>query len=204
MVNLETLLTRILPTLNAAAFNDLVFWSKADLYQYADECIRDFSRNVAGQILTTLQFLGYGSTYNCDPAVLSVIHVSIDSRSLRTTNGLVQSVLSDTWATDAGPQVTHYLRDECGPTQIRVVPLPVYTSGFEPLRITQHVQAPTVSEASPNLAWPSILGDYIGWKVLAAARRADTEGSMPEISQAANKMASIMESIARAYWGEVQ
>jgi hypothetical protein len=204
-VNVETILSeRVVPALNASAFTDLIWWTKATLYEWATEAVLRLARTSAGIVGTNTQALVTGQgAYSLPSDTLSILHASAATRTLRPANARDLEARSSNWRAVEAVTITHYVRQDEGLGGIVIYPKPA-TGVTGNLSITRHVRPAGVSEASLSLAWPEILGGYIGLRVIAAARTAETEAKMPEAAAIAEQLASVLEQAAAKLWGGVQ
>ena len=204
-VNCETiLLERVVPALNANGFNDLLWWTKTTLYEWVNEAALRMAKAAAGIVDTASQVLVTGQGgYTLPSGTLSILHVTAATKTLRAANARDMEARSSNWRAAEAASITHYVREDEGLSAIRLYPKPI-TGLTGLLSITRHVRPPAVSESSTNLPWPEILGGYIGLRVIAEARTAETEAKMPEAAAVADQLAGVFEQLAAKYWGGVQ
>lgn len=204
-VSCETIFTeRVYPALNATASADLVFWTKATLYEFAHDAVQRFARAVAGLIFTdAVAIVTDQGEYALPARTLSVLHVTAAGRSLRPANGRDLEARSSNWRGDSSVVVSHYARQDEGLSTLRVYPKPA-TGLSGSVKATVHRGPAVVSDLAPTLDWPEVLSGYLGLRVIAAARSAETEAKMPEAAAVAGQICSVVEQAGAALWGGVQ
>lgn len=204
-VNVESLLTSsIYPTLNATAANDLVFWTKATLYEFAHDAVQRLARAAAGLIYTdTVAITTNQGEYALPARTLSVLHVTAAGRSLRPANTRDLEARSANWRGESSVVVSHYARQDHGLTTLRIYPKPA-AGVTGSVKATVHRSPPAVSDAAPTVDWPDVLGGYIALRTIAAARTAETEAKMPEAAAVAAEIGLVIEQAALKLWGGVQ
>jgi hypothetical protein len=204
-VNVETILSeRVVPALNALSFTDLLWWTKTTLYEWANEAALRMAKAAAGIVDTASQSLVTSQgAYTLPDRTLSIIHVSAATKTLRPANARDLEARSTNWRAVESANITHYVREDQGLTALTLHPKPA-TGLTGLLSITRHVRPAPVSEGSPSLPWPEILGGYIGLRVIAAARTAEVEAKMPEAAAIADQLAGVFEQAAANLWGGVQ
>lgn len=203
--NVESLLTSsIYPALNATNPNDLVFWTKNTLYEWAHDAVQRLARAAAGLIFTDTRAIATGTADYLLPArTLSVLHVTAAGRTLRPANARDLEARSSTWRAAEGVVISHYIRQDQGLMSIKIYPKPA-TGLTGAVRATVHLLPPVVSDSAPTVAWPEALGGYIALRTIAAARTAETEAKMPEAAAVAAEIGLVYEQIALKLWGGVQ
>lgn len=204
-VSVEVVLNdRVVPSLNAAAFADLIWWTKATLYEWANEAVQRMARRAAGLVETATSAVTVGEgSYALPARTLSVLHVSAVNRSLAPANVRDLEARDDGWRSRVAVTIKQYVRQDQGLGAIRIYPKPD-TGVSGSVRATVHRAPAAVTEGAPVLAgWPEVLGGYVGLRVIERARASETDAKMPESAAIAAEICGIVEQAAAHYWGEV-
>lgn len=200
-VSVATLITRLLPALNATSLADAQFWTEASLYEWADEAAQCLARTapvfVVRDAATSVQA---GVAVYANPARhVKLIHLALAGARLAPSASRELIALSDTWMTDAGTPA-RWIGDWMGHDYYRLHPTPDTAAGVIETVLAQFPPALTVS--TPTLAAPLVVADYLECRMLAEARRQEGDGAMPDVADAFDKRATLYEAIFTAYWGQ--
>lgn len=200
MIDVSALITAMLPALQAEAVNKLTFWTETELYQWASEALRRLARS-AGVFVerdTSVTVGAGGSTYTLPERHLGVLRISRAGVELEPSTIHELESLSDSWETDAGIP-DRWAGDGAGLDTIRIYPQ--WTAGGALDNVLFRMPA-DVTSGAPTVTTPAVVGDYITWRVLAEARRKESDAAMPEMADHFDQLAGLFEDVSRGYYGE--
>jgi hypothetical protein len=203
-IDFQLILAELYPKLNATDATDLVYWTDAELYQWADEAAKRLARKfgvfVERDASTTI-VLGT-AIYNLPARHISTIHASIAGAALYPNNVQELEALDSDWVRTAGA-TDSFLNDNEGTATIRVYPTPDATITGS-LALIFHRFPVTIAAGTFELVVPLALQEYFTWLMLAEARRKESDASMPEVADHFAARVDLMESVIRSYWGDSQ
>jgi hypothetical protein len=186
--------------LNATSAADLLFWTPAELEQYADEAAEALGR-AAGVFVErdTATVTAAGTPHYATPGRhLSTLHVSLAGRSLRPVSVDELEAKDSAWRTASGT-ISHWARDAAGLGTITLYRVPDLAAA---LAVVYH-SYPDVSAGAPIDA-PAVLGDYLYFSAIEAARGREGQAAMPEVAQAAGRHAEVYRDLFQRYFGGAQ
>lgn len=204
-LDVTTVITNLYPSLNATGSGDLVFWTLTELYQWADEAAKRLARAAAVFIErdTSISLVSLTASYTLPSRHLSVIYVAVNGVGLNAANVRELQALSDTWEGDAcltGETPARWATDFAGLETILLHPAPFDIAN---LQIVQHVFPVEITASAHTLEAPLVVGDYLACRMLAEARRKESDAQMPEIAAAFDQRSSLYEKAFQAYFGGV-
>jgi hypothetical protein len=202
-VNAATVIAELLPALNTVAIADLTFWTKTELYGYADEAVKRLARSVGLFVErdAATAIIPGTATYSLPTRHISTVHVSLGGRALQPAAIQDLEALDDVWPATEDEEPTHYVQDGAGCEQLTLYPkLAVGASGN--IAVIHRQYLATVTEASPAFSAPEAVREYLTFRMLESARSKESKAAMPEVAAWAGQMAGLCEQAAQAYWGE--
>lgn len=204
-LNLAGAIADLYPALNASGAADLVFWTEADLYEWADEAAKRLARVQGGFVdwddsITVAEGV---PTYNLAAGHLSTIHVSLDGRTLRPATVQELEARDGTWVETESDTVTRWLQDGEGTERIRLWPTPGAAAGVD-LLLIEHRLPETITAEAAVVQAPLCLRDYWPFYVLGEARGKEGKAAMPEVAEWCGEMTQLYERVCREYWGGAQ
>jgi hypothetical protein len=204
-LDLTEVIDGLRPALGAYKYADLVFWDQAELYAFADEAVERLARRTGGFVERDASTAIVASTaaYNAPTRHLSTIHLSIDNKALKEAGVHEIEALNDDWMSAEDDDPDHYIEDFEGTEQVRIYPTPGSGASGN-LGFIFHRYSDDIVVGAATLSAPKVVGDCIGFSVLAEARDKESKGRMPEVAEWARGMAGLLEEAMREYWGEAQ
>ena len=195
------------PLLNASSESDAVFWTEAELYQWADEATQELARLVGIFVErdTTISTANGARSYTLPTRHISSIHVALGNKPLEPASIPELEARDDTWKTGASAaanaDVKRWYGDGDGVEKIGLYKVP---SAIATLAVIHHQFLATIDSGNPTLSAPSPLRDYLLWAVLAEARRKESDSTMPEVAAHADERVKLLRTVFQAYWGVSQ
>lgn len=197
MISLTPWITALYPRLNASTANDLIWWTDAELRQWAEEALKNLARECG--LFTErneLPVFPGGAAYSLPARQISIIHLSLTGRPLRFATVRELEALNRQWQTAQGA-VERYTRDVIGLGTITLYRLPAEAAI---LALLYH-ETPASIEA---VRCPKPVADYFTYAVLGEARAKQGDAAMPEVAAHARERAKLLEAVIRRYWGGAQ
>ena len=204
-LNLAGAIADLYPALNASGTADLVFWTEAELYEWADEAAKRLARVQGGFVerdSSTTLVVGT-HTYTLPARHLSTIHVSLGTRSLRPATVQELEAKDNAWVETAHATVSHWLGDAAGTESARLYPKPA-AGAAGAVAVVFHRHPSAVEVGSAVVKAPLCLRDYWAFHVLGEARGREGKAAMPEVSEWCREMTALYERVCREYWGGAQ
>jgi hypothetical protein len=184
----------------AAEITNTTWVTLNELYQYATDAISLLARST-GVFLTydaSIAVSSPTSTY-----ALPAGHVFTESAwlaggaQLRITPVADLFALDQAWSLTSGaPSRVSF--DAAGPSNAVVYPIPNINGT---LAQVMGSSPPTVTNAAPTVAAPSVLQDMVTYFILSGARGKESDSSMMEVAEHARDRVKMYLSIAQQYWG---
>jgi hypothetical protein len=202
-INLQEVIGDLLPHLNAETIADLVWWSKDDFYNWANEGAKALASRVGLFVErdASISTVSGTASYALPARHLSTIHASIGSglTPLKSASAAELDALDTAWETAAGTpeRFVHRL----GTENIQLYKAP---DSIETLALVFHQYPAEVSDSSPYLTAPAVLREWFLWWVLAEARRQEGDAGMPEVAAHLDERLGLMEAVMKEYWGSAQ
>lgn len=195
MANTTSLITELLPALNAANTIDLVWWTTDELYNYADETVKHLARRAA--VFTDFDSLSAGAGEIANPSgALALLHAASDGASLRSATVAELEALDPGWQTTAGTPKRWTV--DLGLGSMRVYPSPASAVQLERI---YHANPPAVTFGTPSVAGPAALDGYVAWGILGRARAKEGESMLADVAAHASEHLKLYERVFTAYWG---
>jgi hypothetical protein len=172
----------------------------AECYQFADDAVRLLARST-GVFLTYDASIAVASPTSI--YALPAGHVFTESAwlaggaQLRITPVADLFALDQAWSLTSGtPSRVSF--DAAGPTNAVIYPIPNINGT---LAQVMAAQPPTVTNAAPTVALPSVLQDFLTFGMLAGARSKESDSAMPEVAEHCRERMRMYLAIAQSYWG---
>lgn len=200
-VDTEAAVANILPSLGVYQAANLVHWTETELYEWADEAAKRFATRVGSFVVRDTSHTVADDTpqYALPTRHVATLHVSLGSASLAVTNREELEALDYDWPqTEASDNPEKwFVEDE---TNLRVYPEPTALSAGTLALITYQYPA-EITSASATITAPKPLEDYLGWAMLAEARKKESDAAMPEVAAVFDQLTKLFENTAQTYWG---
>ena len=200
MISIADVLSRQYAALNATGAADLVFWLETDFYEWASEALRHLA-TLAPLFIdrdTTITIQAGVPVYTNPARHITLLHVAVAGESLSPSSTRELAALSSTWLTDTGAP-EQWIADWLGEANVRVYPTPTTTGAA--LQIVLSRFPGDVTVGAPTVSAPAIVGDYVGLRILAEARRKEGDGALPEIAAHLDQRCALLEQAYQHYWG---
>jgi hypothetical protein len=197
LIHYGTVITDLLPALNADTIANLSFWTEETLYEYADEAARLIGALgvwVDRQPITVSS--GEGS-YALPVRTLTVIHVSLAGTSLRGINVQELDARDSDWRNSSGT-VSHFAFDVSGFAILFLYKKPEAGGTAYVLRHTYFHAESSVSTARGA----AVYNDFIKYRMLQKLRGHDGDGQMPDVAKHAAAMGDLYAEVFGRYWSE--
>lgn len=197
-MNLTATIAACWPLLNATSETDAVFWTAAELWQFADEEAKRLARGGTVFVETASQstVIGGGS-YSLPPRHMATIEAVAGTQALRAGSVEELAARDRDWATRTGAQPSHYAQDSNGLDLITLYPAPLSVMALAIL----HVQHPSeVAVGSPSVTAPEVLRDEFFFATLAGARGKETPGAMPDVAKWCGGVAALYREVVSGLW----
>jgi hypothetical protein len=193
-ISASSLITELLPALNAGSTSDLTWWTTSELYQYADELLKRLARTAAVFVDYDSITAGSGAIDNPSGALV-IIHMAANGATLRPAAENELLALDPAWESTAGTP-KRWIQTELQST--RLYPAP---SGTVTLTRIFHANPPTVASGTPTITAPPPIGSYVLWGMLGRARAKEGEAMLPDVAGHATERVGLWEKVFTAYWG---
>lgn len=195
-VNVATLLTSLLPALNAAALTDaeLSFWTTAELYEFADEAAKWLARNAG-------VFVAVDSSFQAERSVdltdfhISTIFAAVDGAALREANVRELEALDATWESTQGLPKRYTMT---GARTLKIYPDPMSEGALE---LIEHRLPADITSLNATLAAPAAIAGFLAIAILGAARSKEGDASMPEIAAHCTERTNLYAGVLTALYG---
>ena len=190
-------IAEVLPALNTATMADLVFWTEAELYQFADEAVQRAAREAIVFAFIANQLVSPGATSLRLPTGSSTaLWASWSGTSMREASVGELEALDDDWQNTTGMPKRWTV--DLGTGTLRLYPFP---SANGVLTMILQGCPPTVALGAATL--PAVLpfGGYLLQAILGAARGKISDAIMPEIATHAEQRAALYLDVFKRYWG---
>jgi hypothetical protein len=197
----QDLLNELYPLLGASSASDLVHWTDAELLQWANDGLKRLARRTGVFVERGTVSVSSGTAaYTLPTRHLSSIHVSLDAAHLRPSTVAELEALSTTWITDSDTPDRYVQNQGTGVEAIRLYAEP---DAGGTLAVVHH-QYPAEVTAAGSLPLPEPVADYLFFYGLGEARRKESDGAMPEVSELSDGLLALYEQVCQSYWGVAQ
>lgn len=205
VINFSVVLGDLIPQLNAAGSNDLIFWTTDELFAWFDEAAQRLARQ-AGIFVsrdTSLTSVLNQGPYALPANQVSTIQADIGGFVLRPATVQELEALDAAWPTTIGnPQ--QFMQDKQGLNLIVLYPAPGSSTAGETIGLVIHNFPPTISASNVFLNAPTVLQDYFKFYALGEARAKECKGAMQEMAQWFQQLTGLYEQTIEQYWGTAQ
>lgn len=206
-VSWAAMLACLYPRLHAASAADLVWWTEADLRQWANDALQALAR---GSLLFVRRDSGTVTVqgqraYGLPTRHLATLHVTYDDRPLGPTDYALLDALNaaaDAAACLTGEFPTRWYEDNLG----LHASIGVYPSPFEVevLEILFSQQPELLLSTASTVPIPRCMEAFIADAVLGEAWDHDSDFSMPELAAHFRSKREMYLDVYRQYWGHGQ
>jgi len=199
-VDFSTEIPWLCASLNCPSVAELDTWTQDELYTYAEEALRAVARKFilfAGYNTATTLTIGQ-AVYGLPSDHVATIYLAAAGAMLAPSNVAEMEALDDSWTTAANATPARWVGNAADMTVAGIYPPPAAPC---PLTLVYQAECPDLSVASPVVAMPTIMGDYLALRVLEQARMRQGDAQMADASKAFGNMADTIESAFQAYWG---
>ena len=69
--------------------------------------------------------------------------------------------------------------------------------------VTTYQDPVEITSAAATVTAPKPLEDFLAWKILAEARKKESDAAMPEVAAVFDELSALFEEVAKTYWGGV-
>lgn len=196
MIAFGPIVAKLLPALNATAAGDLVFWTEAELYEFADELAQAVSRFGIFVERSEIAVTSGSAAYSLPVRFAALFHLSLNNTSLSAAGVDELEALDSSWPTAAGT-VSRYVLDVVGLSTVTLYKIPG-APGTLTLLVSTY---PAIANSSAIARAASPVGDYWKYGILKAARSKEGEGMMPDVAAHCRERMSLYEALFERYWG---
>lgn len=199
-VDAQGVIDRLLPSLGVYKTADLTHWTEAELFEWADEATKRFACKVGSFVVrdTSNAIADDTPQYALPARHVATVHVSLGTAALTVTNREELEALDETWtATEDDNPDKWFVEDE---ENLRVYPEPTALSTGS-LGLITYQYPVEITSAAATVTAPKPLEGYLGWVILAEARRKESDAAMPEVSRVLDSLIQLFEGAAKTYWG---
>lgn len=195
-----SVLTKLCPTLNAAGYSDLLWWTQDELIRFAAEAAERLGRTLGVfAVRDTTPVSEDQWLYTLPARHVSLLHAALDNTALRpATIGEIEA-LDDTWDSTKGTP-KKYATDGAGLRSLTLYPVPEAAGTLAWIRHTY----PALALGSMTAAAPEPVAGYFKYAVLEAAHQKESDGRMADVAQHAGERRKLYEAICSKYWGAAQ
>lgn len=197
----SALMPWICQSLNAADLASLIFWTEAELYQYAEEALHD----IGGRFLLIAEFddssalIAEQALYPLPFHHIATIFASANGQALKSSTVKEMEALDGNWEDAMSGPVTRWVADFLGLQFIRVYPPP---DGAGTLELIFQSHPPNLTPSAPVIGIPAPIGDYLAVKAMEKARARQSDAQMLDASQSFGTLGAVYERAMEAYWGQ--
>lgn len=207
MSDVNTLITGLLPDLHTDSIANLVWWTKAELIQWADEALKRAAKRFALFInRDASQVTVSGSaSFNRASRHLTTLHVAVGNRSLIASSSEELFATDESYQTTQGDPEERWYEDKLS-TTTGYQPLTTAAAAGRTIRAL-YTEFPTeldTGEINTTIPGPLCFGDYIQTAIRAEANSKESDAAMPEVAKHDREMMSLYENLFSYYWGENQ
>lgn len=195
MIELAAAVQDLPGDLNALDMSDLVFWSEAELYDQAEEAARRLGRAGLFVRRDPIPTLAASPGYQLPAETLAIVHVSIDGASLRPINVQELEALDTAWRAGTAGTVSYWAADVSGVGSLYFYRAPAAPGSAT---VVRHAVPVTASGAQERASL--VFADALHFDVLAAARRRDGSGRMPDAAETAVLLTGIYADLFARSW----
>jgi hypothetical protein len=183
--------------------------SPTELYQFADDAAKHLSYQGAIFIGldTSVPIVANTAVYSLPAShVFTIMAWVVPSGGganlpLRPTPVGNLFALDNTWAATTGPP-KRYSLDAGSVGTITLYPIPTANGTLN--QICQEFPATVTSGASQITAMPSVLQDYVTYKMLAGGRGKESDSALPEMAAHFKERLKLYDQVIQALWGSGQ
>jgi hypothetical protein len=192
------LANEVIPALNAATAADLVFWTAAELYQFADDAVKEAARRSLIFVSVAPLALAIGAGDTALPAgTVAVLAAAFANLPLRAATVAEIEALDDNWEQTTGPPAK-WLED-AGITVVRTYPAPSVAGTLSV--VLQGFPSAPISAGNTAIEAPAPFAGYLLQAMLGRARGKQSDAMMPEIADHCAQREGIYRQIFTQYWG---
>jgi len=207
MADVQNAVARLIPRLGAENLAGLTIAAEDELYEWADEALQRLARKLGLFVARApaLTLAGGSPTLAAPARHLSTIHVSWDIgggdlRPLRPISTAELEAKDNRWPTRSG-NPAYFTQDQQGTETLLIYKIP---AASQTLAAVYHEHPAAITSGAPAFTGPAALEDYLGWRMLQAARAKESDEAMPEVGEHAARMADLYEGVFASYWGTAQ
>jgi hypothetical protein len=187
-----SILTRLLPMLNADTVAELQWWTESELYAWMQEAAQRISRFALFVELASEPVTSGEPNYALPAQYRAAIQISLDERTLRPVSVAQLEARSTTWTQDSGT-VENFVLD--GRT-VRIWRTPTSSGTLAIL----YYAWPSVAAGGSD-RYPDVIGDAYAWHVIGDARAKPGDAMAPDIAAQARERARLYDAVIEQYWG---
>ena len=203
MSSVNTIITATLPDLHTDSTANLVWWTKAELIQWADEALKraaqKFCLFLARDVSqTTSAGVGF---FNRASRHLATLHVAIGNRSLRASSQQELNAFDSDYLSTRGDPEERWYEDKMA-TTTGYQPLTTVAAAGRTIRAlyTEFPAELDTAELNTTIPGPLCFGDYIQNAIRAEANSKESDAAMPEVAKHDRELMALYESVFSYYW----
>lgn len=203
-LNVNTLISNILPALHSDSLANLTWWSDAELTRFFDEALKHHARKHGVFIKrdSSITLVQATAVYSAPTRHIATLHVSLDGVGLIASSTSELELLDDTFKTTQGTP-THWYSDREGQNKIGFYPVPDAVAATKNPEIIYFEYVAELDEAHVNTSvpTPAPIGDYLEAVVLRAAYSKESDAALPEVAQNLGELVKLYEQVIVNLWG---
>jgi hypothetical protein len=198
-VNISTVISELLPTLNASSVGNLIWWTQTELEGYGDEVVQKLTREnrLIAAVQSTLILTPNLAQYDLPAQHVATLQVIAGSLVLEEKTTAEMEALNPAWMTEANVNPLYWIGDAI-PGKLLLSPIPTLSGSYSTVYLAH---ANEVTAAAPSADIPSVLSEYVFLSMAARALRKETRGSKPEAAAAIEQMMAPLGEIIDGIWG---
>jgi hypothetical protein len=200
MVNVSTVITSLIPTLNAADAGTLVWWTQAELEGYGDDVVQRLSREnrLIAEFYQNQVISANVAEYALPVRHVGTLQITAGSLALIEKTMAEMEALNPAWMEETAENPNQWIGDAGGTSTFRLAPVPT-AAGVYSIACLEH--AAEIISGSTTADIPSVLGEYVFLSIAARALRKESRGSKPEAAAAIDQMLAPLTEIIGGIWG---
>ena len=199
-VDVSVILTELAPMLNAAsvADSDFLFWTQAELYQLADDTIKELARKTLcfATAPPPIALAALPAATALPAGTIAVIYAAFNSVGLRDSNVPELEALDDNW--DAAEGTPKRWVEDLGLASMRLYPNPPSAGSLA--LIVQAFPA-AISNTQTLVEAPAPFAGFLLEAIIGRARAKQGDAMQPEVAEHCAQRAAMYEGIFAQYWG---
>lgn len=215
MLDVEDLISNILPHLHTDTAANAVFTSDPELTRFFDEALKEHARKFLVFVVRDtddIDLVQGTAVYDAPDRHICTLHVTLlPDGDAEEAADLVASSTTELEGLDEAYRTTqgtprYWYSDRSGVNQIGFYPVPNAAAANDTIEVI-HAEFPEeLDEAHDNVdvPVPVPVGDMLEARVLQAAYGKESDFALPEVAKNLGELVSLYEQAITAYWGNAQ